>query len=188
MRQLYFKTSETWREWLERNHDREKGVWLTFFKKKNGEPSIEYESAVEEALCFGWIDSIIKKIDETKYVRKFTPRNENSQWSELNKKRVTRLIKANRMASIGLEKIEAAKRNGRWASAERPVIRYEIPKEFQSALNQSKKAKEFFNQLSLTNQKQYIGWIVIAKRQETRARRISESIDLLEKGQKLGLR
>ena len=188
MKQLYFKTSDSWREWLVRNHDKEKGVWLTFFKKKTGEPSIEYESAVEEALCFGWIDSIIKKIDESKYVRKFTPRNESSQWSELNKKRVARLIKANRMASTGLEKIEAAKRDGRWANTGRPDILYNIPEEFQSALNRNKKAKTYFDQLSLTNQKQYIGWIVVAKRQETRARRIRESVDLLEKGQKLGLR
>lgn len=188
MKQLYFKTSDNWRNWLASNHDKENEVWLIFFKKETGEPSIEYESAVEEALCFGWIDSIIKKIDEKRYARKFTPRKDSSKWSELNKKRVAKLIKDNRMTEMGLAKIETAKRNGCWDKQNRPNIQFDIPKEFQSALNQNKKARENFNQLSPTCQKQYIGWIVVAKRQETKERRIKESIDLLEKGQKLGLR
>lgn len=188
MKQLYFKTSDDWREWLKSNHDKEQEVWLIFFKKETGEPSIEYESAVEDALCFGWIDSIIKKIDEKKYARKFTPRKDSSKWSELNKKRIAKLIKNNRMTEIGLAKIETAKKNGQWDKPDRPNIQFDVPKEFQSALNQNKKAKENFNQLAPTYQKQYIGWIIVAKRQETKERRIRESIDLLEKGQKLGLR
>ena len=188
MKQLYFKTSDDWRKWLQSNHDKEKEVWLIFFKKETGEPSIDYESAVEEALCFGWIDSIIKKIDERKYARKFTPRKESSQWSELNKKRIDKLIKNNRITEMGLAKIETSKRNGRWDRSNRPHIQFDMPEEFQSALNQNKKAKENFNRLSSTYQKQYIGWVVVAKRRETKERRIRESIELLEKDLKLGLR
>ncbi|UCE08612.1 MAG: YdeI/OmpD-associated family protein [bacterium] len=188
MKRVHFKTSDEWREWLKSNHDKENEMWLIFFKKETGEPSIEYEAAVEEALCFGWIDSIIKKIDEKRYVRKFTPRKDSSKWSELNKNRIAKLIKNNRMTEVGLVKIETAKRNGLWDKPDRPNIQFDIPKEFQSALNKNQKAKENFNQLAPTYQKQYIGWIVIAKRQETRERRIKESIDLLEKGQKLGLK
>lgn len=188
MQQIYFKTSAAWREWLQNNHDKTNGVWLLFFKKGTGKSSIEYEVAVEEALCFGWIDSIIKKIDDEKYVRKFTPRKDKSKWSELNKKRVEKLIQDNRMTEIGLAKIETAKRNGQWDKPDRPNIQFDIPKEFQAALGQNRKAREHFDQLAPTYQKQYIGWIAIAKRPETKEKRIKEAIDLLEKGQKLGLR
>ncbi len=188
MKQLYLKTAYEWREWLHNNHDKETEVWLIFFKKETGEPSIEYESAVEEALCFGWIDSIIKKIDDEKYARKFTPRKDSSKWSELNKKRVARLIENNRMTEIGMAKIESAKSNGQWDKPDRPNIQFEIPKEFQVALDQNRKAKENYEQLAPTYQKQYIGWIVVAKRQETKEKRIKESIELLEKGKKLGLK
>lgn len=188
MRQLYFKTSDDWRKWLKSNHDKENEVWLIFFRKEVGKPSIEYESAVEEALCFGWIDSIIKKIDKEKYVRKFTPRKDRSKWSELNKERVARLIKNNRMTEIGLVKVEIAKSDGQWDKPDRPNIQFDIPNKFQTTLNQNRKAKENFDQLAPTYQKQYIGWIVIAKGQETKERRIRESIELLEKGEKLGLK
>ena len=188
MKQLYLKTAYEWREWLHNNHDKETEVWLIFFKKETGEPSIEYESAVEEALCFGWIDSIIKKIDDEKYARKFTPRKDNSKWSELNKKRVARLIENNRITDIGMAKVEKAKCNGQWDKPDRPNIQFNIPKIFQVALDQNRKAKENYEQLAPTYQKQYIGWIVVAKRQETKEKRIKESIELLEKGKKLGLK
>jgi uncharacterized protein YdeI (YjbR/CyaY-like superfamily) len=188
LKQLYFQTSGSWKNWLASNHDKENGVWLIFYKKNTGILSIDYEAAVDEALCYGWVDSIIKRIDDKKYVRKFTPRSENSRWSELNKKRVAKLLKANRMTEAGILKIEAAKRNGRWDSPGTPVIQFDMPEEFQSALNRNKKAKEHFNQLSATYQKQYIVWITVAKRPETRERRIKQSIDLLENGQKLGLK
>ena len=110
----YSKTPAEWREWLQNNHDRSTGVWLVFHKKGSGLPSIDYEDAVIEALCFGWIDSIIKKIDEEQYARKFTPRNDNSIWSASNKVRIEKLINSGRMTEIGLAKIEAAKKNGQW--------------------------------------------------------------------------
>jgi len=188
MKRLYFKSPREWRTWLASNHDQETGIWLIFFKKESGKPSLDYESAVEEALCFGWIDSIIKKIDESKYARKFTPRKETSKWSETNKRRVARLIKNKRMTKIGLAKIEAAKKNGQWDKPDRPDISFEVPAEFKQALNKNRRAKDFFEQLSPSYRKQFIGWIVVARRPETRKKRIKESVEILAKGQKLGMK
>ena len=185
---VYFKTSAEWRKWLKNNHDKANEVWLIFFKRGTGKPSIEYETAVEEALCFGWIDSLIKRIDDEKYIRKFTPRKNDSKWSEANKRRVEKLIKENRMTEIGLEKIEIAKRTGQWDKPDRPDIQFDLPQEFQRALAQNKKARENFERLAPTYQKQYIGWVAVAKRQKTKEKRIKESLELLEKGQKLGLK
>lgn len=188
MKQLYFKTSNDWRKWLKSNHDKENKVWLIFFKKKAGKPSIEYESAVEEALCYGWIDSIIKKLDDERYVRKFTPRRSNSRWSELNKKRVRKLMKQGHMTKSGAAKVTEAKKSGLWEQSGQPEISFEIPREFESVLVKNKKAKMFFDQLAPAYQKQFIGWISVAKRQETKNRRVGESVALLEQGKKLGLK
>ncbi|MFQ5770900.1 MAG: YdeI family protein [bacterium] len=188
MKSLYFKTPQEWRTWLQSNHDMETEVWLIFFKKDTRKPTLDYEAAVEEALCFGWIDSIIKKIDESKFARKFTPRKDSSKWSAINKKRVEKLIQSARMTPVGLSKVEAAQKSGRWDEPDRPTRSFDPPEDFTKALNQNRKAKEFFEQLAPTYQKQFIGWISIAKRQETKEKRIRESIQLLEKGEKLGLR
>jgi uncharacterized protein YdeI (YjbR/CyaY-like superfamily) len=188
MEQLYVKTQKEWREWLKKNHEAIDGVWLVFYKKEAGRPSITYDEALNEALCYGWIDSIIKKIDEEKYVRKFTKRNDNSKWSEINKKKVKILIKEKRMTTFGLRKIEAAKQNGKWDKKDKPEINYEISDEFEILLGKNKKAKEFFNSLSPSFQKHYKLWISMAKQQATKEKRIKESIALLENGQKLGLK
>ena len=188
MNMLYLETSQEWRDWLASRYDKEQEVWLIFYKKGTGIQSIDYEAAVEEALCYGWIDSIIKKIDESQYARKFTPRNEDSKWSETNKKRVERLLKSGRMTQAGMLLIEKAKESGQWDQSERPVISYDPPEALLKALKQNNKAKDFFEDLAPTYQKQFIVWINIAKRPETREKRIREFIQLLEKGEKLGLR
>jgi uncharacterized protein YdeI (YjbR/CyaY-like superfamily) len=189
MKKIYIKDRTEWRDWLSDNHDKEAEVWLIYCKVETGKPSIEYEASVEEALCFGWVDSIIKKLDETKYARKFTPRKADSVWSESNKKRVGKLIEAGLMTEHGMRKVEAAKRNGRWDEpVQKPELTFEMPPEFREALARNKAAKENFDKLAATYQKQYTGWIEFAKRPETRERRIRESIRLLEKGEKLGLR
>lgn len=188
MNQLYFKTNAEWRAWLKINYNKEKEVWLIYFKKESGEPSMKYEPSVEEALCFGWIDSTIKKLDENRFIRKFTPRKKKSNWSELNKKRAVKLITNKRMTKIGLSKIEIAKKNGEWNKPDRPEITSGIPKKFQLALDKNKKAKNFYNTLSQSYQKKYIGWIVMAKQQKTIDKRIAESIQLLNKGEKLGMK
>jgi uncharacterized protein YdeI (YjbR/CyaY-like superfamily) len=184
----YSKTSAEWREWLRKNYDRSAGVWLVFHKKESGLPSIDYEDAVNEALSFGWIDSIIKNIDEHQYARKFTPRKDNSKWSASNKVRIEKLINSGQMTEIGLAKIEAAKKNGQWENTYQPRPQIEMPSEFEDALGKNKQAKEFYDQLKPTFQKQFNLWIITAKRPETKDKRIKESIELLENGQQLGLR
>jgi len=188
MDQLYFETASELRTWLQENHDKSSGVWLVFFKKESDKPTLNYEESVEEALCFGWIDSVIKKIDEYSYVRKFTPRKDGSNWSNPNKKRVKKLIKEGRMTEVGMAKVEIAKQNGEWDKPDTPRQQLEMPEEFHLALQKNKKAREFFNTLSKTDQKPFIMWVASAKRPETREKRVKESIGILEKGQKLGLK
>ncbi len=188
MKQLYVTDREQWRNWLTKHHAGEAGVWLIFYKQETRKPTIGYEDAVEEALCFGWIDSIIKKIDETKYVSKFTPRNDKSKWSALNRKRANKMIKEGRMTDSGLTKIKAAKKSGLWIKDGRPGISFDVPAELAKALAQNTKAKENFDKLALSYRRQYIGWITVAKRAETKKRRVEESVRLLKKGKKLGMR
>jgi len=188
MKQLYVTDRDKWHEWLSENHAAKAGVWLVFYKKETSRPTIAYEAAVEEAICFGWIDSIIKKMDAERYARKFTPRSDKSKWSQLNKKRANKMIKQGRMTEVGLAKIKAAKKTGLWAKDPRPRISLDIPMEFAKALARNKKAKENFDKLAPSYRKHYIGWIAVAKRPETKKRRIDESIALLEQGKKLGLK
>jgi len=188
MKQVYVKTRGEWRNWLTKNQSKNSGIWLVFYRKYTGKPTLEYDAAVEEALCFGWIDSIIKKLDDERYVRKFSPRRPNSRWSDLNKKRVMKLMRQGLMTKSGAVKVTEAKKSGLWEQSGQPEILFEIYREFESALAKNKKAKIFFNQLAPTYQKQFIGWFSMAKRQETKDRRISESIALLEQGRKLGLK
>jgi len=184
MRQVYVKTRKEWREWLNQQHDKSNGIWLVFYKKHTDKPTLEYDEAVEEALCFGWIDSIIKKIDDEKYVRKLTPRKADSRWSELNKKRITKLEKQGLLTEAGIMKVREAKTSGLWDKSDSPQISLDILRELECALARNKKAKSFFDQLASSYQKQFIGWISSAKRQETKERRLRESITLLEKGEK----
>ena len=188
MKQVYVKTRAEWRKWLIRNHEKSTGIWLVFYKKHTGKPSLEYDAAVEEALCFGWIDSIIKKINDEKYVRKFTPRKPNSRWSELNKKRIAKLTRQGLMTKAGIAIVTSAKESGLWDKPDRPTISLEVPKELAAALAKNKKAKTFFETLAPTYRKHFIGWISTAKREETKKRRVKESIALLKQGKKLGLK
>ncbi len=187
MKQVYVKTRKEWRDWLSQHHEKSDGIWLVFYRKQTGKPTLEYDDAVEEALCFGWIDSIIKKIDDEKYVRKLTPRKADSRWSELNKKRIAKLKMQGFLTEAGIAKVRKSKASGLWDKPDRPIS-LEIPREFERALAKNKQAKSFFDQLTFSYQKQFIGWIVTAKRQETKERRVRESIALLEKGDKLGMK
>ncbi|MBN1517299.1 YdeI/OmpD-associated family protein [Candidatus Sumerlaeota bacterium] len=188
MKQVYVKNRSEWRDWLDQNHDKCSGIWLVFYKKHTGKPTLEYDDAVEEALCFGWIDSIIKKIDDEKYARKLTPRKADSRWSELNKRRIAKLQQQGLLTEIGKMKVKEAKASGQWDQPDRPQISYELPIELKRALAKNKKAREFFEQLAPTYKKQFIGWIAFAKRPETKDKRLKESIALLEKGEKLGMK
>ena len=188
MERVYVTDRDQWRDWLGENHDGSSGIWLIFYKKATSKPTIEYEAAVEEALCFGWIDSIIKKIDDEKYVRKFTPRKDKSVWSALNKKRAAKMIKAGLMTKAGLAKIKAAKKNGSWNTDGKTPRSIEMPPELAEALAANQKAREHFDMLAPTYRRHYLGWITAAKRPETKSRRIAESIALLAEGKRLGMK
>ncbi len=130
MKQVSVTTRSQWRQWLAKNHELEKaGIWLVFYKPISRRLSLDYDEAVEEALCYGWIDSIIKRIDDHAYCRKFTPRKADSAWSNSNKKRVGKLVKEGRMTEFGQAKIDFAKKSGRWAVDPKPVIALDIPPE-----------------------------------------------------------
>lgn len=188
-RQIHITTRVEWRQWLAANHHQEKdGVWLVFYKKNTGRPGINYDESVEEALCFGWIDSLIKRIDEHSYCRKFTPRKDGSAWSVSNKQRVEKIVREGRMTAFGQAKVDAAKKSGRWAVDPRPVIKLDIPQDLAEALRRNKRARSFLETLAPTHRKHFIGWIVTAKRTETRSTRIRESVALLAEGRKLGLK
>ncbi len=188
MEQLYVKTLTEWKSWLEEHRESSPGIWLVFYKKESGKPSLTYEDAIEEALCHGWIDSIIKKIDDESYLRKFTPRKDDSNWSDLNKKRVEKMIREKRMTSAGMAKVAIAKQTGIWDEPDQPRPQFVMHEEFQAALDQHPKAREFFNSLNKADRQQYIYWVASAKREETRQKRIKESLELLKKGHRLGLK
>ncbi len=179
----------TWRAWLAANHDKVPEVWLVYYKEGTGKRGIDYESSLEEALCYGWIDSIIRKLDDTKYARKFTPRKNDSKWSVSNKNRVMKLIDAGMMTEYGLEKVEAAKLSGSWEiPVSKPVFDLTMPPEFEKALRNNPLASKQFEKMPLSHRKEYLLWIVTAKRPETRDRRIAEAIRMLAEGKQLGLR
>jgi len=185
---LYVTSRDDWRAWLRRNHDKEKQVWVIYYKKHTGKPSIPYDDSVEEALCFGWVDSIIRRIDDEKFARKFTPRKAKSRWSEANKKRARKMMKEGKMTDAGLGKIREAEKSGEWSRTS-PVRReLVIPPYVKAALARSKKALGNFNNLAKSYKRQYVGWITSAKREETRKRRLAEVIRLLEKNEKLGMK
>jgi uncharacterized protein YdeI (YjbR/CyaY-like superfamily) len=184
-----FRNRELWRKWLEKNHDKKKEIWLVYYKKGSGKKSILYEEAVEEALCFGWIDSTVKSIDEFRYMQKYTPRKEKSVWSTLNKKRIKKLIQEKRITEHGLKKIDIAKKNGSWKkldNIERPDTST-IPIELKSALSKDKDAQQKFLSLPPSQKKLYLWWIISAKKSETKTRRISETINRVKKGIRAGM-
>ncbi|MEJ2759331.1 MAG: YdeI/OmpD-associated family protein [Anaerolineales bacterium] len=183
MQALEVHSRSEWRAWLAANHNKESEIWLVYYKKVSGIPSIPYNASVEEALCFGWVDSIIKRIDEQKYARKFTPRKPESRWSPSNIRRVEKMIAAGKMTEHGLALVEAAKQSGSWDNpVTKPELDFTIPDAFAQALEQNPQARETFESLAPTYQKQYLAWIITAKRPETKARRIEESVRLLAQG------
>jgi len=190
MKILQAKTRGAWRSWLTRHHESETEIWLIFLKAHTGQSTFSYNDTVEEALCFGWIDSLIKRLDENRYARKFTPRRAGSAWSEANKKRVEKLLADGLMTDAGLALLNEAKMSGEWdCQRTRPsILTSELPVEFGNALEAHPIASQCFNALAPTYQKQYIAWIATAKRADTRHRRTSEAIEKLARGKRLGLK
>ena len=186
--ELHMVSRDDWRTWLEKNHSTKREVWLVFYKKHTEEPSISYDDAVEEALCFGWIDSIVKRIDDAKFARKFTPRKPDSKWSELNKKRANKMIEHGKMTEAGLVLINQAKERGQWLKSQQPKKDFTVPQYIEHALQSNDKALSNFRKLAPSYKRQYVGWVDSAKKEETRRRRLAEIIRILEKNGKLGLK
>jgi uncharacterized protein YdeI (YjbR/CyaY-like superfamily) len=186
--ELYVTNRDDWHSWLERNYYATREVWLVYFKKHTGKPSIPYEDSVEEASCFGWVDTLVKKLDDKRFARKFVPRKTGSKWSESNKKRAERMMREGRMTEAGLARIRAAKESGEWFKALVHKKELVIPPYLEKALASNKKALESFDKLALSHKRNYVGWIDSAKKEETRVRRLAEAIRLLEQNKKLGLK
>jgi len=162
-----------WRNWLEKNHQEEDFVWLIFYKKSSKTPNLSWSEAVDEALCFGWIDSVKKTIDDERYIQYFSKRKAKSNWSKVNKDKVALLLEQNLIFPAGLEIIEKAKQNGSWELLD-TVEALIIPDDLEEAFKLNPSSKEFFLSLSKSARKGLLAWIVMAKRAETRAKRVKE--------------
>ena len=181
--ETYAEDRETWRAWLKVNHASCNGIWLVYYKKHSGRATVSYDEAVEEALCFGWIDSTVNKYDDVRYKQVFTPRNPRSVWSKLNKSRVEKLIRTKRMTKAGMEKVNAAKKNGIWKMLD-DVDNMTIPPELKAAFSKNTKARKAFSDLADSAKKILLYHILRAKLPETRKKRIRNVIGHLT-GEKL---
>lgn len=186
MKTRKFKDRDAWRKWLAANHQAEPEIWLVYAKKHTGIASVRYDEAVEEALCFGWIDTTVRSIDETWYTQRFVPRRDGSVWSALNLRRVQCMVETGRMTAAGLAKAPktAAEAKARAATrlAQYPL---DVPADFAKALRGSPGARKGFDGLAPSYRRQYLGWIAQARRPETRARRIAQAVGRLATGRKL---
>ena len=174
---LYVIERDEWRAWLAKHHDTEKDIWLIYYKKQSGEPRIPYNDAVEEALCFGWIDSTVKGIDENKYAQRFSPRKNGSNWSEMNKVRMRRLIEQGRMTPAGLSKFEGDAGDS-----------FEIPSDIIEALKQDKKTWEIFEGFPESYKRIRIGFIEMARsRPDIFQQRLRYFLKMTSQGKRFGM-
>lgn len=167
---------EEWRNWLKENHSSSQSVWLVQYKQKSARPSISWSDSVEEALCFGWIDSTRNTIDEEQFVQFFCKRKPTSNWSKINKAKVERLIATGMMGEAGFKSIEIAKKNGSWSILDE-VEELVIPEDLAEAFQSQSGAEDYFIGLSKSVKKMMLQWIVLAKRPETRQKRITEIVE-----------
>ena len=186
--ELYASSREEWRSWLKKNHAKAEEVWLVYYKKHTGKSSINYTDSVEEALCFGWIDGIKKRIDEEKYAHRFTPRKAKSKWSPLNIRLAKKMIEEGKMTQMGLASFNQKMNYDEDILNARNAKEIPLTQEIEEALKANKKAWEHFNNLAPSHKKQYVGWLISAKRPETRERRLEEAIKLLAGNKKLGMK
>ena len=181
---LHFDDARTWEAWLATHHQKQEGIWVKIAKKSSGIPSVSHMEALDVALCYGWIDGQGKPYDEAYYLRKFTPRRPKSLWSGVNVKKVEALIEAGRMRQPGLKEIEAAKADGRWNLAYESQKNATVPPDFTAALDQTQRAKSFFESLNKTDRYAFIWRITTAKNPEMRRSRIQKFVAMLEEGKK----
>ena len=183
MNTLKVQTRRAWRAWLAKHHQSETEIWLVFSKVKNDGQTLTYEDSIEEALCFGWVDSLIKRLNDREYARKFTPRKPDSKWSALNRERYARMEAAGLLTAAGRKRTPTS----RTYDAPRPNTTT-LPTYIERALRKNRAAWTFFQQLAPSYRRLYIGWIDLAKTEETKQRRIAEAIRKLARGEKLGLK
>jgi uncharacterized protein YdeI (YjbR/CyaY-like superfamily) len=192
LKQIHFKNKEDFRKWLEKYHDKSNGIWMLYYKKHTRKTNIEYSDALDEALCFGWIDSIVKRIDDESYVRKFTPRKDIKNWSEINKIKVLKLIEQERMTIAGLQKIESYQKSGvvEWSNDVKKDDFSNIkntPEYIIKAFKESPPAWDNFQSMSKGYRNDYIRWIISAKKEETRKSRLLKVVERLKANLKLGM-
>ena len=183
---LFFATPAELDAWMDEHAEESDGIWLKFAKKASGIKSVVYAEAVEIALCHGWIDGQVKRLDDHHYLQRFTPRRPRSKWSRINREKAERLIAESRMRPAGLREVERAKEDGRWDEAYDSPSTATVPEDFRAALDAEPAAAEFFASLGSTRRYSFLYRITDAKRPETRAKRIAEYVELLARGETLG--
>jgi len=183
LRTLDVRTRQQWRAWLRDHHDSESEIWLVFPKRHTGDASISYDDAVEEALCYGWIDSLVRRLDDDRFARKFTPRKADSRWSAINRRRYADLKARGLLAAPGLARAPT----DRSGDAPRPSVSV-LPSYIEEQLRADGRAWDCFAQLAPSCKRAYIAWIDSAKRDETKQKRLREAVTMLAAGRKLGLK
>lgn len=184
---LLFENKKEWRKWLVSNHSKLKEIWLIHYKKSSDKKSINHYDVVEEALCFGWIDSTLKRIDDERYVLRYTPRNEKSVWSKINKETAERMILIGKMTKSGFVAIDFAKKHGLWEKAYTNKVKEKLPSDLQKALFSDKIAWNNFQNFANSYRTMYIGWIKNAKTDITRTKKISEVVKRSKDNKKPGI-
>lgn len=185
------KTRSQWRKWLEKNHSASPGIWLIYYKKDSGKRRFDYADAIEEALCFGWIDSLPRKLDDERAMLKFTPRKPKSIWSKLNKQRIEKLIEQKLMTIAGINKIEEAKKNGSWNTLDSSDFHADnnsLPDDLKKVLDKNKKALANFLAFPPGYRKRFLFWIDSAKTPGTKAARIKQTLLMAATNKKPGLK
>lgn len=183
-RTLEIRTRQAWRAWLERNHASVAEIWLVFHRQHTGTPGVEYEAAVEEALCFGWVDSLVRRLDDDRFARKFTPRRSDSVWSESNRRRYAAVEARGLLAPAG----RVRPPTGRVPVLPARRTFAKVPPYIARAFKAEPRAWATFGRLTQEQRRKYLGWIDAAKREETKTRRLAEAVRLLARGEKLGLK
>jgi uncharacterized protein YdeI (YjbR/CyaY-like superfamily) len=172
-----FPNREEWRKWLEENHSSEKEAWVIIYKKKSGKNGLKYHEAVEEAICFGWIDSKMQSIDASRFRQRFSPRKKHSIWSKSNKEKAEKMVQQGKMAQAGFEAMNEAKLNGKWDAAYSSKMAPATPKDLAKALKENEPAWRNFTEFPTSTKFQYVYWVNSAKKDETRQKRISAVVE-----------
>jgi uncharacterized protein YdeI (YjbR/CyaY-like superfamily) len=176
--EIFYPTSRKhWRQWLQRHHNKKQSVWIVYYKKGSDMPTISWSEAVDEALCFGWIDSQKKSIDDEKFMQYFSRRKTNSAWSRINKSKIKRLTDDGLMTKAGIDCIETAKQNGSWTILDK-IEEHVIPKDLEKEFRKNPGSKIYFSSLSKSDKRNILQWLVLARRDETRKKRVNEIAEL----------